>query len=47
MRIKKFSIAVLVLIGLSNLQAQTAVPATGGQANGSDGSASYIFGNKN
>ena len=44
MKIRNLSFAVLLIFGLSNLQAQTAIPATGGQANGSGGSTSYTVG---
>jgi len=43
-KLKLLTIAVLVLFGLSNLQAQEAIPATGGEASGSGGSASYTVG---
>ncbi len=43
-KLKLVTIAVLVIFGLSNLQAQTAIPATGGEASGSGGSASYTVG---
>ncbi len=36
--------AVLLIFGLSNLQAQEAILATGGEASGSGGSASYTVG---
>ena len=35
---------ILLLFGLSNLQAQEAIPATGGEASGSGGLASYTVG---
>ncbi len=38
------SIAVLLFFGLSNLQAQEALTAAGGEASGSDGSVSYTVG---
>ena len=44
MKIKNLSLAVLLIFGLSNLQAQETIPATGGEANGSGGSASYTVG---
>jgi hypothetical protein len=37
-------LAVLLIFGLSNLQAQEAILATGGEASGSGGSASYTVG---
>jgi hypothetical protein len=38
------TIAVLLIFGLCNLQAQEAIPATGGEASGNGGSASYTVG---
>ena len=43
-KLKLVTFAVLLIFGLSNLQAQEAIPATGGQANGSGGSTSYTVG---
>ena len=40
----KFSLVILLFLGLSKLQAQEVIPATGGEANGSGGSASYTVG---
>ena len=40
----KLSTTILLIFGLSNLQAQTAIPAAGGAANGGGGSASYTAG---
>jgi len=37
-------LVLLLYFGLSNLQAQEAIPATGGEATGSGGSASYTVG---
>lgn len=46
MKNKRLKLCVLLLsgIGITGLQAQTAVPATGGNASGSGGSASYTAG---
>ena len=45
MKNKKLNLSVLLLgIGLTSLQAQVAIPATGGNASGSGGSASYSVG---
>ncbi len=44
MKIKNLSFVILLFFGLSNLQAQEAIPATGGEASGSGGSASYTVG---
>jgi len=46
MRHKKFKLSAVLLLGLglTELQAQTAVPATGGNASGSGGSVSYSVG---
>lgn len=46
MRHKKLKLSAVLLIGLglSGLQAQEAIPATGGNASGSGGSASYSVG---
>jgi len=43
-KLKLVTIVILLIFGLSNLQAQEAIPATGGEANGSGGSASYTVG---
>ena len=40
----KLSAVTLLIFGLSNLQAQEAIPTTGGKASGSGGSASYTVG---
>jgi hypothetical protein len=40
----KLSIILLLGLGLTDLQAQTATPATGGNASGSGGSVSYSIG---
>lgn len=40
----KFSVVLLLGLGLTGLQAQTSVNATGGNASGSGGSASYSVG---
>ena len=40
----KLSALILLVFGLSGLKAQTAVPATGGNASGSGGSVSYSVG---
>lgn len=40
----KLSTVTLLIFGLSNLQAQEVIPATGGDASGSGGSASYTVG---
>jgi len=40
----KFSLVILLFLGLSKLQAQETIPATGGEASGSGGSASYTVG---
>jgi len=40
----KLSFVPLLFLGLSNLQAQEVIPATGGDASGSGGSASYTVG---
>ena len=46
MRIKKLKLITLLLlgVGLTGLQAQQAIPASGGNASGSGGSASYSVG---
>ena len=44
MKIRNFMIVALLFLGLSNLQAQEVIPATGGEASGSGGSASYTVG---
>ncbi|MEN8230679.1 MAG: T9SS C-terminal target domain-containing protein, partial [Bacteroidota bacterium] len=46
MRLKKliFIITILLGFGLTGLQAQEAIPATGGNASGSGGSVSYTVG---
>jgi len=43
-KLKLITFTVLLFFGLNNLQAQEAIPATGGEANGSGGSASYTIG---
>jgi len=43
-KLKLITFTVLLFFGLSNLQAQTAIPTTGGEASGSGGSASYTVG---
>ena len=43
-KLKLVTIVILSFLGLSNLQAQTAVPASGGESSGSGGSASYTVG---
>jgi hypothetical protein len=40
----KFSAILLLMLGLTGLQAQEAIPATGGEASGSGGRASYSVG---
>jgi hypothetical protein len=40
----KLSAVTLLIFGLSNLQAQEVIPATGGDASGGSGSASYTVG---
>lgn len=40
----KLSAVFLIIVGLSGLQAQEAIPATGGNASGSGGTASYTVG---
>ena len=40
----KLGVVTLIWLGLNSLQAQKTIPATGGQANGSDGLASYTVG---
>ena len=40
----KLGVVALLFLGLSNLQAQEAVPASGGEAGGSGGSVSYTVG---
>ena len=40
----KLSIVILLGVGLTGLQAQEAIPATGGNASGSGGTASYSVG---
>jgi len=40
----KLSVFVLLIFGLSSVQAQEAIPATGREASGSGGSASYTVG---
>lgn len=44
MKFKKLSAVTLLIFGLSNLQAQEVIPATGGNACGGSGSASYTVG---
>ena len=44
MKIKNLSLVTLLLFGLSNVQAQKTIPASGGEATGSGGSASYTVG---
>ena len=44
MKRKKLSLVILLLFGLSNLQAQETLTTSGGEANGSGGSASYTVG---
>ena len=44
MKIRNLSLVILLFFGLSNLQAQEAIPATGGEASGGGGSASYTVG---
>lgn len=44
MRIRNFMLALLLIIGLSNIQAQEATTTAGGEANGSGGSLSYTVG---
>ena len=44
MRIRNIIIVASLSFGISNLQAQTAMPATGGDATGTGGSASYTVG---
>lgn len=46
MRLKKLKLSALLLfvIGITSLQAQEAIPATGGNASGAGGSASYTVG---
>jgi len=44
MKIKNLSLVLSLFLGLSNLQAQEAIPATGGEASGGGGSASYTVG---
>jgi len=46
MKYKKLKLIIVLLLGLglTGLQAQEAIPATGGEASGSDGSASYTVG---
>jgi len=44
MKIKTLSLVILLFLGLSNLQAQEAIPASGGEAGGSGGSVSYTVG---
>jgi len=43
-KLKLITFTVLLFFGLCNLQAQETIPATGGEANGSGGSASYTVG---
>ena len=43
-KLKLITFTVLLFLGLSNLQAQEAIPATGGEASGGGGSASYTVG---
>lgn len=40
----KLSVVALLFLGVSSLQAQEAIPATGGEASGSGGTASYTIG---
>ena len=44
MKIYKLSFAILFFLGLSNVKAQEAIPATGGDASGNNGSVSYTIG---
>jgi len=46
MQLKKLKLSILLLLGLglSTLQAQEAIPASGGNASGSGGSVSYSIG---
>jgi len=44
MKLQRQIIVTLFFLGLNNLHAQTAIPAAGGAANGSGGSASYTIG---
>ena len=44
MKIKNQSLVLLLFFALSNLQAQETITPTGGEANGSGGSASYTVG---
>ncbi len=41
---KKLINVIILVFGLSSLQAQEAIPATGGEATGSEGSATYTVG---
>ena len=44
MKIRNLSLVILLFFGLSNIQAQEVLPATGGEASGGGGSASYTVG---
>ena len=44
MKIRNLSLVAILFLGLSNLQAQEAIPASGGEASGSGGTASYTVG---
>ncbi len=46
MRYKKFELSIILMLGIAlcSIQAQEAIPATGGEASGNGGSASYTIG---